>query len=104
MNGRANVVSETGKRQLRRARSAPHRVSRFEDANGASGAGHFNTRGKTVRARPDDDCVKLHRRIVYAAPVITTMGVTGHTRIWAIRFPGRCRGGLLTADISKLLT
>src|SRR2546428_11917894 len=67
MNGRANVVSETGKRQLRRARSAPHRVSRFEDANGASGAGHFNTRGKTVRARPDDDCVKLHRRIVYAA-------------------------------------
>src|SRR5439155_16389501 len=30
-------------------------------------------------------------------------GVTGHTRIWPIRFPGRCRGGLLTADISKLL-
>src|SRR5262245_25595350 len=65
MNGRANVVSETGKRQFCRARSTSHRVARFEDANGASGAGHFNTRGKTVRARPDDDCVELHRRIVY---------------------------------------
>jgi len=66
MNGRANVVSETGKRQLCRARSSPYPVSRFEDADGASRAGHFNTRGKTVRTRPDDDCVELHRRIVYA--------------------------------------
>jgi len=64
MNRRTDVVDETRKRQLRRARPAANGFSRFEDANGMTRPRNFNGCRKTVRAGAGNHCFEFHRRIV----------------------------------------
>src|SRR5437867_5187500 len=68
MNGRTDIVKKTRRGQFCRARSAAYGVARFQDTNRMPGAGNFYGRSKPVWARSDDDCIELHRLIVYARP------------------------------------
>jgi hypothetical protein len=57
VDGRADVVPETGQCQLGRARAAADAVLRLEDEDGASGLRKSDRGGEPVRARADDDGV-----------------------------------------------
>src|SRR5437667_10405105 len=81
MNRRTDVVDETWKRQLRRARPAANGFSRFEDANGMTRPRNFNSCRKTVRAGAGNHRFEFHRRIVdhdnfncFATPIEVQFG------------------------------
>jgi hypothetical protein len=57
MDRRADVMAETGKCQLGRARPATDRVARLEDEDRPAGLGESNRGGEAVRPRADDDGV-----------------------------------------------
>jgi hypothetical protein len=68
MDRGADVVAESGKRQLRCARTAADRLVRLDDADGAPGLSQRDRSGKAVRPRPDDDRVKCpYRQYVSAS-------------------------------------
>src|SRR5437773_3852299 len=55
MDRGADVMSESGKRQLRSARPAADRLLRLDDADGAPGLCERDRGGKAVRPGADDD-------------------------------------------------
>jgi hypothetical protein len=57
MDRGADVVAESGQRELGGARAAADRVPRLDDENGAPGLGECDRGGEAVRAAADDDCV-----------------------------------------------
>jgi hypothetical protein len=57
MDRGADVVPESGKRQLRGARPASDRLLRLDDADGASGLRKRDRSSEAVRPRPDDNGV-----------------------------------------------
>jgi hypothetical protein len=53
----ANVVTKSGKRQLRRACPAPDGLAGLDDANRSPGLSERDRSSKAVRPCPDDDGV-----------------------------------------------
>jgi len=57
MDGGADVVPESRKRQLRGARPAADRLLRLDDADGTPGLSERDRSSEAVRPGPDDDRV-----------------------------------------------
>jgi hypothetical protein len=57
MDGGADVVAESGKRQLRGARPAADRLLRLDYADEAPGQSERDRSSEAVRPRPDDNGV-----------------------------------------------
>jgi hypothetical protein len=54
MDGGADVIHKTGKRQLRRAAASPHRLLPLDDENGPACGRQRDRCGEAVRAGADD--------------------------------------------------
>ena len=59
MDGRTDVVLETGQRQLLGARTAADRVVCFQDQHRVSGAGQDDSSGKAVGPGADDYSIEI---------------------------------------------